>query len=35
VELIEMETDVNDDAFAERLCEVLDGYMAATGRGPE
>jgi uncharacterized protein (UPF0261 family) len=35
LELIELETDVNDDAFAERLCEVLDGYMRAAGRGPE
>ncbi|MEA1929997.1 MAG: Tm-1-like ATP-binding domain-containing protein [Euryarchaeota archaeon] len=35
VELIELETDINDDAFAERLAETLDGYMRAAGVAPE
>jgi len=34
VELIEMETDINDEAFARRLAETLDEYMRAVGRGP-
>ncbi|GAB3679966.1 Tm-1-like ATP-binding domain-containing protein [Salinarchaeum chitinilyticum] len=34
VELVELATDVNDDAFAERLCELLDGYMQDAGLDP-
>ena len=33
-ELIEMETDINDDAFAEAIAEKLDEYMQAAGIGP-
>jgi len=35
VERIEMETDINDEAFARRLAETLDEYMRAVGRGPD
>lgn len=35
VELIELATDINDEAFAERLAETLDGYMQAAGVAPE
>ena len=35
VELVEMDTDINDEAFAETLVETLDGYMRAAGLGPE
>ena len=35
VELIERETDINDDAFAELLANTLDEYMRATGCGPD
>ncbi len=34
VELIEMDTDVNDEAFAEAVAEKLDAYMRETGLGP-
>jgi uncharacterized protein (UPF0261 family) len=34
VELIEMETDINDEAFAETLATTLDEYMREAGRGP-
>ncbi|NUB93741.1 Tm-1-like ATP-binding domain-containing protein [Haloterrigena sp. SYSU A121-1] len=34
VELLEVETDINDAAFAETLVETLDGYMRAAGRAP-
>ncbi|WP_339106111.1 Tm-1-like ATP-binding domain-containing protein [Haloterrigena salinisoli] len=34
VELLEVETDVNDEAFAEKLVETLDGYMQDAGRAP-
>jgi hypothetical protein len=29
-----METDINDDAFAETLVEILDEYMREVGSGP-
>jgi uncharacterized protein (UPF0261 family) len=35
VELIEMETDVNDEAFAEAVAERLDSYMREAGVGPD
>jgi uncharacterized protein (UPF0261 family) len=35
VELIELETDVNDDEFATAIAEKLDTYMREAGRGPE
>ncbi|MFW6320263.1 MAG: Tm-1-like ATP-binding domain-containing protein [Halohasta sp.] len=35
VALIELETDINDETFAERLAETLDGYMREAGQGPE
>jgi uncharacterized protein (UPF0261 family) len=35
VELIEMETDVNDEAFAEAVAEKLDSYMREAGLGPD
>jgi uncharacterized protein (UPF0261 family) len=35
VELIERETDINDDAFAELLAETLDESMREAGVGPE
>ena len=34
VELIEMETDVNDETFAEAIAAKLDEYMRAAGVGP-
>lgn len=34
VELIEMETDINDEAFAETIAEQLDAYMREAGVGP-
>jgi len=34
VELIETETDVNDEAFAEAIAETLDSYMREAGIGP-
>jgi uncharacterized protein (UPF0261 family) len=34
VELIEMETDINDEAFAEAIAEKLDAYMREAGVGP-
>ena len=34
VELFEVGTDINDDAFAERLADTLDEYMREAGRGP-
>jgi len=35
IELVEMETDVNDDAFANAMAETLDEYMREAGRGPD
>ena len=35
VDLIEMETDINDDSFAETLAATLDEYMRDAGRAPE
>jgi uncharacterized protein (UPF0261 family) len=35
VELVEMEVDINDEAFARRLAEKLDEYMRAVGRSPD
>ncbi|GAB3670014.1 Tm-1-like ATP-binding domain-containing protein [Halopiger thermotolerans] len=34
VELLERETDINDEAFAETLAETLDEYMRDAGRAP-
>ena len=31
IELIEMDTDINDEAFADRLVDTLDGYMREAG----
>lgn len=35
IELIEMDTDINDEAFAGRLVETLDGYMREAGLAPD
>jgi uncharacterized protein (UPF0261 family) len=35
VELVEFETDVNDEAFAEAIARKLHEYMRAAGRAPE
>jgi len=35
VELVEMDTDVNDDAFAETIAAKLDEYMRTAGVGPD
>jgi len=35
VELVEMETDINDEAFALAMAEQLDEYMRDAGIGPE
>ncbi|QSG09024.1 Tm-1-like ATP-binding domain-containing protein [Halapricum desulfuricans] len=35
VELVEMETDVNDEAFARAMAEKLDEYMQEAGLGPD
>ena len=35
VELVEMETDINDEAFALAMAETLDEYMREAGIGPE
>lgn len=35
IDLIEMETDINDDAFAEAMAERLDEYMQAAGVGAD
>ena len=35
VDLMELETDINDEAFAERLAETLDDSMRAAGTAPE
>jgi uncharacterized protein (UPF0261 family) len=35
VEVLEFDTDINDDRFAEALAETLHEYMQATGRAPE
>jgi uncharacterized protein (UPF0261 family) len=35
VELLEFDTDVNDEAFAGAIAEKLHEYMRATGRAPE
>jgi uncharacterized protein (UPF0261 family) len=35
IELLEMETAVNDEAFAEAIAEKLDEYMREAGLGPE
>jgi uncharacterized protein (UPF0261 family) len=34
VELVEMETDVNDEAFANAIAAKLDEYMREAGVGP-
>ncbi|MEF8881128.1 MAG: Tm-1-like ATP-binding domain-containing protein [Halapricum sp.] len=34
IELVEMETDINDDDFALAMAETLDEYMQAAGFGP-
>jgi len=34
IELIEMETDINDEAFAETLADTLDEYMRDEGQMP-
>jgi len=34
VELVELETDINDEAFAEALATTLDGYMRDAGHEP-
>lgn len=34
IDLMEMDTDINDDAFAEAIAERLDEYMQAAGVGP-
>jgi uncharacterized protein (UPF0261 family) len=34
VELVEMDTDINDEAFARALAETLDEYMRSAGVGP-
>jgi uncharacterized protein (UPF0261 family) len=35
VELLEFETDINDDEFAEAIAATLDEYMRAAGVAPE
>ncbi|QSG11946.1 Uncharacterized protein HSBGL_1529 [Halapricum desulfuricans] len=35
VELVELETDVNDEAFARAMAEKLDEYMQEVGLGPD
>jgi uncharacterized protein (UPF0261 family) len=35
VELVEMDTPINDEAFAEAMADQLDEYMREAGRGPE
>jgi uncharacterized protein (UPF0261 family) len=35
IELIEMQTAINDEAFAEVLVETLDEFMRSIGRAPE
>ncbi len=35
VELVEMETDINDEAFAEAIAAKLDEYMREAGVGPD
>jgi uncharacterized protein (UPF0261 family) len=35
VDLLELDTDVNDEAFAEAVAERLHEYMRETGRAPE
>lgn len=35
VELIELETDINDNSFATAIATTLDQYMQAAGVGPE
>ncbi|MEF8825027.1 MAG: Tm-1-like ATP-binding domain-containing protein [Halapricum sp.] len=35
VELIERETDVNDDAFAETIVDKLDEFKREAGNGPD
>ena len=35
VELIEMETDINDEAFADMLVETLDEFMRSVGQAPD
>ncbi|AEH39167.1 Tm-1-like ATP-binding domain-containing protein [Halopiger xanaduensis] len=34
IELLELETDINDETFAEVLAETLDEYMRDAGRAP-
>jgi uncharacterized protein (UPF0261 family) len=35
VELLEFDTDINDEAFAEALVETLHQYMQETGHAPD
>jgi uncharacterized protein (UPF0261 family) len=35
IELLELDTDVNDEAFAEAVAERLHEYMREAGRAPE
>jgi uncharacterized protein (UPF0261 family) len=35
VDLLELDTDVNDEAFAEAVAERLHEYMREAGRAPE
>jgi len=35
IELMELETDINDDAFAEAIAKQLDEYMQAAGVDPD
>jgi uncharacterized protein (UPF0261 family) len=35
VELVEMDADVNDEAFARAIAEKLDSYMREVGAGPD
>jgi hypothetical protein len=35
VELVEMDTDINDDEFAETVAVKLDEYMREAGVGPD
>jgi uncharacterized protein (UPF0261 family) len=35
VELVELDTPINDEAFAEAMANQLDEYMREAGRGPE
>jgi len=35
IDLLELETDINDEEFAETIAEKLDAYMREAGLGPE